>query len=156
MITPLPRLTDELEKTIVTYIRVGGYPHVAAEAAGVPRATFEKWMRSGEKKQAPARYRRFAAAVHQANAQARLTAELAALKGRPLEWLRCGPGKDTPTNPGWSATIRPAPHGDRTGSETVMNGLIRALITLLAPYPEARAAVATALLPDEIGPSTSS
>ncbi len=153
MADPLPLLTNALEQAIVAYIRVGGFPHVAAEAAGVPRATFAKWLRLGQKKRAAEPYRRFAAAVRQATAQARLSAELAALKGRPLDWLRCGPGKETPTNPGWTATTRATPSKEPSESNNVADGLIAALLDLLAPFPEARAAVAAALAPEELPPT---
>jgi hypothetical protein len=146
-------LTDALAQAIVAYIRVGGYPHVAAEAAGVPRATFERWRRRGQRRDAPEIYRNFTAAVRQAIAQARLTAELAAMKGRPLDWLRCGPGKETARNPGWTATTRAAPRMKPSSANASPDRLISALLDLLAPYPEARAAVAAALVQEEITPT---
>jgi hypothetical protein len=142
-------LTDALAQQIVAYIRVGGFPHVAAEAAGVPRATFEKWRKRGQRSDAPEIYRNFSTSVRQAIAQARLTAELAALKGRPLDWLRCGPGKETTRNPGWTATTRPAARLKPSTANASPDRLITALLDLLTPFPEARAAVAATLAPED-------
>ena len=36
--------TPVLADTIVSYIRAGAYPQVAAEAAGLPRADFRRWL----------------------------------------------------------------------------------------------------------------
>jgi hypothetical protein len=142
-----PLLTTTVQQTIMAYIRSGGFPHIAAEAAGVPRAMFEKWLRLGRKQRAAEPYRCFAADVRKAAAQARLTAELAAFKGRPFDWLRSGPGKETARNPGWTATARAAPRRGGRGRNSV-DGLVTALLEVLAPYPDARAAVAAALLPE--------
>jgi hypothetical protein len=138
------RPTPEIEKAVAAFIRAGGYPHVAAEAAGVPRETFDDWLRRGRSPRAHAAYRRFAEAVRQAHAHARLTAEIAALKNKPLDWLRNGPGKETPASPGWTSAVKPAsaPAGF---AEAELHDLIRALLDVLGPYPEARAAVAAAL-----------
>ena len=48
MTTKRPLLTPAVEKIILAYVRAGGFPHVAAEAAGVPRDLFDEWMRKGE------------------------------------------------------------------------------------------------------------
>ena len=47
-----PLLTAAVETTILAYVRAGGFAHVAAEAAGVPRELFEEWMRRGESRTA--------------------------------------------------------------------------------------------------------
>src|SRR6516164_9462118 len=96
-----PRPTPDLEQVVAAYIRAGGFPHVAAEAAGVPRAVFEGWLRRAQAARPGAAYRRFADAVRLAQAQARLGAEIAALKDKPLDWLKAGPGKERPDAPGW-------------------------------------------------------
>ena len=41
------QLTPPIVKQIVAGIRAGAYPHVAAEAAGVPAATFADWLQRG-------------------------------------------------------------------------------------------------------------
>ena len=45
---PYP-LTPDVQKAVCAYIAAGGFPHVAAEAAGVPRHVFDDWMRRGER-----------------------------------------------------------------------------------------------------------
>ena len=87
--------TPELQQQICAFIRAGGFPRVAAEAAGVRATDFARWLRRGRRKQAPAVYRAFADAVAQAMAQARLAAELQVFEKRPLDWLKCGPGKES-------------------------------------------------------------
>ena len=61
-----PRLTPAVQQTITAYIRAGGYPHVAAEAAGVPRDVFDDWLRRGEEGRPSRPHRRFARQVRQA------------------------------------------------------------------------------------------
>src|SRR5206468_1043917 len=79
-----PPLTPDVEQAIAAFIRAGGFPHVAAEAAGIPRSVFESWLRRGRNPQGPRKYRAFVRAIDQAAAQARLGAEAASLKARPL------------------------------------------------------------------------
>jgi hypothetical protein len=139
--------TPAVQQTIVAYIRAGGFPHVAAEAAGVPRTVFMTWLRRGEKPKAAAHYRAFYEAVLQARAEARMRAEIAAFKNRPLDWLRSGPGKEKPDNPGWTGNVKAAT-GQGPGDAMLqpwMQQLVASLLGVLAPYPEARAALASAL-----------
>jgi hypothetical protein len=135
------RPTPELEQTIAAYIRAGGYPYVAAEAAGVSPEVFDDWLQRGAKPHAAPVYRRFADAVRQAHAQSRLKAEIEALKKRPLEWLKSGPGKESLVRPGWSAAVRAQP-GDAEPPNPLLDPrlqeLLRALRDLLEPYPEVR------------------
>jgi hypothetical protein len=139
------RPTPELARVIASYIRAGGFPHVAAEAAGMPRETFDEWMRRGSQPNGGTLHRGFVTVVRQAIAQARLTAEIAALKDRPLDWLRNGPGKETADVPGWSGVVK-APAVTPAGlDEGELQKLIADLLDVLGPYPDARAAVAVAL-----------
>jgi hypothetical protein len=155
---PARRPTPELEQTIAAYIRAGGYPQVAAEAAGVPGGLFDDWMRRGDSRRGAADCRRFAEAVRQAHAQARLKAEVAALKDRPLDWLRSGPGKEAAARPGWTGTVKPRPAaGPEPPSpllDHALQRLFRACLDALAPFPDAHAAVAQAL-PDLAPPPDS-
>jgi hypothetical protein len=141
-----PRLTPQLEQTIVAYVRAGGLPHVAAEAAGVPYALFRRWMQRGDGKDARPAYRHFRRAVHQAHAQARLGAEVAVFKGKPLDWLKCGPGREAPGRTGWTSAAKapPAARGEAapTLSHPEVQRLLVELLEQLKPFPEARAAVA--------------
>jgi hypothetical protein len=152
-----PLLTPAVETTILAYVRAGGFAHVAAEAAGVSREVFEEWMRKGEGKRPNAKYRVFAVAVRQAEAQARLGAEVAALKGKPVDWLKAGPGKETTAKPGWSALAKPRGGRDKPASPLLDPGvqeLLRTLLRALERYPEARAdvvGVLNGLRPEEEG-----
>ncbi len=130
-----PSLTPAVEKVIVAYVRAGGYPHVAAEAAGIPREVFDDWLRKGEAGR-PLKYKQFVEALHQAEAQARLNAEVAALKDKPMDWLRAGPGKETAAKPGWSALAKPR---RRREGNTAADALRRASAS---PRPAASAGAA--------------
>ncbi len=91
----------------LAYIRAGGYPHVAAAAAGVPPRVFRVWLERGERDDAREPYRGFVAGIVQASAQSRLVAEHAVLQKDPKFWLKHGPGKETPESPGWSGEVKP-------------------------------------------------
>ena len=83
-------------------------PLVAAEVAGVPREVFREWLEYG-KKSAKGRYKKyrlFLEAIVQAVAPARLTAEIKAHDDSPLDWLKQGPGKETPDSPAWSTPVK--------------------------------------------------
>jgi hypothetical protein len=143
-----PLLTPEIEAKILSYLRAGGFTHVAAEAAGISREVFEEWMRKGEGKRAIPKYRLFAEKVRQAEAQARLGAEVAALKGKPVDWLKAGPGKETADRPGWSALAKPHGGRDKPPSPLLDPGvqeLLRTLLRALERYPDARADVVDVL-----------
>src|SRR5436305_1668505 len=148
MARPQPALTPAVEQSILAYIRAGGFPHVAAEAAGISRDLFEHWLRCGQGPRASPQYRAFFEAVQQAIAQARLGAEVAALKGKPLDWLKYGPGKETAQSAGWTTTVKAQPahvRSDNPFLQPEMQDLLRTLLDALAPFPEARAALAQAI-----------
>lgn len=94
------KLTPETSKLIVSAIRAGAFDWVAAEASGIDRATFYRWIRHGEAGRTP--YRQFCADVMEAHAQARVAAEIEVRKGNPLAWLRLGPGRDRTGAAGWT------------------------------------------------------
>jgi hypothetical protein len=102
------RLTPEIEQRIVGFIRAGGFPWVAAEAAGIPRKIFQLWLRRGKKPRAKKLYRNFYHGVLEARAQARLSAELETRKNDPRFWLRHGPGREKAGTPGWANPTKPA------------------------------------------------
>jgi hypothetical protein len=152
------RLTVALQEKIAAFIRAGGFAHVAAEAAGLPREVFARWLERGEQPGAPANYRTFARAIREAEAQARLQAELNVRSDKPLDWLKAGPGKASADNPGWS---NPCKSGSTTTAEKkdraqvwgeVMH-LFGRCAEQLAAYPDARAALSAWLVglssPDE-------
>ena len=67
-----------------------------------------------------------------------------------LAWLRQGPGKERPDDPGWTQVV-PPPRVVETNQQInvlctpELQGVIAALLQVLAPFPEARVAVAKAL-----------
>lgn len=137
----MAHLTDDTERSILSFIRAGGFAHVAAEAAGVPREEFDEWLaRPGR------RYRAFALAVRQAEAQARLRVEVAVLDARPLDWLKSGPGKPRPDFPGWTAAARATPvREDVSGLENPeTRELMSLLIDTLSDHPSLRELLAEA------------
>jgi len=142
-------LTPEIQRDICAYIRAGGYPHVAAEAAGIPAEVFDQWLAAGKRKKTKPLYRDFVTAINQAKAQARLGAEIAALKDNPIAWLKSGPGKESPNSPGWTGIVKPML---TTNSQTInyftspdFLQFINTLRNVLAPYPEALRALSEAL-----------
>ena len=145
---PLPPTADQTQ-TIAAFIRSGGYPHVAAEAAGVSVEMFDCWLRMGQAPKAGAALRQFYEAVRQARAQARLAAEMVAFKDRPLEWLKSGPGKESAESAGWTGTVKPRPAAEEGEFNPLLHPVLREvfhrLLQALAPYPEARLAAAQVL-----------
>ena len=143
------RLTAPLRSQIVAGIRAGGYPHVAAEAWGVPKDLFNDWVKRGLDPDGREPYRSFAVEVRQAFAQARLRAELAVFDDDPKNWLEHGPGRETDSNPGWSVAVKPAEAlAERRNIllDPELMQLFRTLMQVLVPYPEARVQVAQALM----------
>lgn len=152
------RLTVALQEKIAAFIRAGGFAHVAAEAAGLPREVFARWLERGERPGAPANYRTFARAIREAEAQARLQAELNVRSDKPLDWLKAGPGKASTDNPGWSnpgkaGSTATADKTDRAQVWAEVMHLFGRCAEQLAAYPDARAALSAWLMsltsPDE-------
>ena len=144
------RMTPEVQRTIAAYIRAGAYPHTAAEAAGVPAAVFRSWMEHGAGRRGRAVYRTFHAAVTEAAAQARVTAELATFQDDPKTWLTKGPGRETQDTPGWSGVVRPVVALTDNRSVNLLtdptsSAILTMLLAALALFPEARRAAIDAL-----------
>lgn len=143
------RITPALQESIASGIRAGGYPYVAAEAAGIPKAVFDDWLARGNEKDPWEPYRTFTIAIRQACAQARLRAEIAEYKDQPRHWLLHGPGRESEQRPGWSVSVS----ASQVSSESrnmlldpeVMN-LMRLVLEALEPFPEARTRVVDVLL----------
>jgi hypothetical protein len=141
---PRPRpISAETQIAILSYVRAGGFPLVAAEAAGVARRDFLEWMRRGRQPRGGKQYREFSLAVAQAHAQARLKAEVAVFQNRPLDWLKCGPGRDAPGAPGWAAAVKAAPPEQDESARLTLDHpfvaeVVERLMTELEPFPEAR------------------
>src|SRR5256885_11431863 len=127
---PHHELTPAIQNTICAYVRSGGFPEVAAQAAGVPVKVFERWMKCGRADRPVPLYRDFYEAVCTAQAQARLRAENRAFEQAPVTWLKSGPGKETPRMPGWTSPInaRPLPVAPRPPSAHRLQALINLLL----------------------------
>ena len=94
------KLTPELQIKIVGYIRAGAYDYVAAQACGIDPDTFRRWLKAG--KLGSPLYVVFYGEVSRAKSEARVIAENAVFKTAPFNWLRCGPGRERPGEPGWT------------------------------------------------------
>jgi hypothetical protein len=141
-------LTPALQEKIVSYVRAGGFAHVAAEAAGLPRAVFARWMRLGERADAPELYQRFTRAIREAEAQSRLQAEVSVRGDKPLDWLKAGPGKTGPDNPGWGNPGRTGEAASPTAAKSERERVLSEILQLfgrcaeqLAAFPDARTAL---------------
>ena len=141
------RLTAAVEQSIVAFVRAGGFAEVAAEAAGVPRATFRRWMRKGEGPEAQLSLPLLRQRRPPGAGPGPPRAEVSARNDKPLDWLRSGPGRETAERPGWTGNARPAAAA-AAGSvllQAEVQALVQTLLAALADHPEARAALAAAL-----------
>ena len=148
-------LTPDVQAAICRYVLSGGFPHVAAQAAGVPREVFERWLRLARQRRPKRKYRLFYEAVMQARAQVRLAAEGKALLKDPLAWLKSGPGRDSLDPPGWTNPAKDQGQDDPEAVNLLLRqetqGLMTLLLRVLEPFPEVRTAVADALSRSEDG-----
>ena len=94
-------------RAIVREIRRGAFDWVAAEAAGIDRRTFYRWMKRGEQGDEP--FAGLKAQVDQARARTRIGAEQRVRDEHPLAWLRLGPGRERRGAPGWTEMSRALP-----------------------------------------------
>jgi hypothetical protein len=144
-----PTLTDELTRGILAAIRAGAFPQVAAAAHGIGAALWERWLRRGRRCSGPEPFRRFGRQVEEAQAHARLRAEMDLLEKDARTWLKHGPGRDLPGKPGWAALVRAAPplgvRGTNLESSPEFLRFLASLRLVLAPFPDALTALAEAL-----------
>jgi hypothetical protein len=142
-------LTAEIQSRVINFIKAGGFPHVAAEAAGVSQQLFLDWLAKGNRRGAKEPYRSFVRAVDEAIAQARLGVEIEVRKKDPRFWLRYGPGRESDKSPGWGTVRKPTlpvkPRGLSKLPPKEWSRLCRLIFSTLEAFPEARAAVAQAL-----------
>ena len=96
------RLTTEIIDAIAERIRQGTFPYIAAQSVGVARSTFYDWIGRGESGRKP--FSELLDKVREASAAARHDAESRVFQEKPLEWLRLGPGRSKPNEPGWTDT----------------------------------------------------
>lgn len=107
---PLPAFINlDVLRSILDAIQQGAWDYVACQAAGVPKTTFEEWMRRGRADRDAERdteYSRFSGLVERARARAQVDAEILVFERRPDLWLLKGPGRATPSNPeGWGSAL---------------------------------------------------
>jgi hypothetical protein len=95
------KLTPDVQQRILSYIRGGAFEWVAAEAAGIGKSTFYRWLQEGEAADSGS-YHDFWLEVRKARAQSRVAAEAEVRRDNPLAWLRYGPGRQRPDEPGWT------------------------------------------------------
>lgn len=141
-------LTPQLRAQIVGSVRAGGYPHVAAQAWGVSKAAFERWLAKGTGPEAQEPFESFARDLDDAFAQARLLAETSLYKDEPRIWLEHGPGRERLDVPGWSGPVKAAV-GLAAPSNLFENIQLMAMcsrmLEALTPWPDARQRVSDAL-----------
>jgi hypothetical protein len=145
------RLTPLLRSQIVAGIRSGGFPHVAAEAWGLSQEMFKDWLRRGSGNKPREPYASFAREVRDAEAQARLRAELAVFTDEPKVWLEHGPGRELQGRPGWTTAVKAAAAAEDAGNILLHRqtmALLQNVLEWLTPFPEARIHVAR-LVPNE-------
>lgn len=78
------RLTKLVHDAIVESIRAGAFAARAAEAAGIPRNTYFKWLQKGKAGRAP--YARFYRDIQQAGAEAETEAIKIIANAMPTNW----------------------------------------------------------------------
>jgi len=143
-------LTPQLRAQIVGSVRAGGYPHVAAQAWGVSKAAFERWLAKGTGPDAQEPFESFARDVDDAFAQARLVAETSLFKDEPKVWLEHGPGRERFGAPGWTSAVK-AMEESATALSALENvyftTLCTRLLEALVPFPDARQRASEVLCP---------
>jgi hypothetical protein len=143
-------VTEALVADIATRVQGGAFPHVAAEAAGIPAEVFQEWMERGSRPGAREPYRSLAIRVRNAHGHARCMAEVDLRQNEPKAWLLNGPGKISEALPGWSAPVKgQAAERDEINVllERQLQTFLVTLLEALGPFPEARLAVAEVFAP---------
>lgn len=140
------KLTPNIQQSIVNFVLAGGYPEVAAESVGIPRRILAQWLQCGEGAGVASIYGAFARAVRKAQAQARLQTEIDVREAKPLDWLKCGPGRETADTPGWTTASKArTPNSAKPDLERIraeVFALFGECVEQLRAYPEARATLA--------------
>lgn len=91
----------EVYQRMLKLIRAGAFACGAAQAMGIAPETFSRWLSRGRREQ-DGIYRQFRQDVLRAQAEARVVAEIQVYRENPLAWLRFGPGRSRPGEPGWT------------------------------------------------------
>jgi transposase-like protein len=137
----MTRLNRVLQEQIVAAIRAGGFPHIAAQAFGVSRQSFERWRKLGRSNEGDAELVSFARAIDEAIAQARLRAEIDVFTEQQRIWLQNGPGRESNESVGWTVAVKPIAR-QRSRRNPLMMPEVVALFgrirEALTPFPEAQ------------------
>jgi len=135
-----PRLTLELHRQIAAAIRAGGFPHISAQAFGVPAPVWDVWLRRGTARGAREPTRSLVQDVHQAHAQARLRAEINVHAEAPRIWLQHGPGRDRADCPGWAGAVEAMPAAEEQNAllQSAALEVIHIVQEVLDEFPEPR------------------
>jgi hypothetical protein len=135
----MSQISRQQKSIIVNLIGHGSFPHIAAEAAGVPRRVFEEWMEAGAK-QHRGRQRDFWREVSQATARIRAFIETQVKTTDPKFWLRFGPGKQGGTMLGWGPPTkrRPGKSQSKDDWQPEFFALLGEIAQRLQDMPEAR------------------
>src|SRR5581483_9885206 len=106
-------------------------------------------MERGTRPGAEPPFRDLAERIRHAYGHARCMSEVALRNKDPKAWLLNGPGKHSDSLPGWTMPIKGQAKPERPAAnallEPQMLALLRSLLDVLTPFPEARAALAGAL-----------
>jgi hypothetical protein len=139
------QISKEQQDTIVSRIRSGSFPHVAAASVGVPREVFDEWMKQG-RAQRRGRRRQFWLQVCQAQAEIRARMEIE-VKQDPKFWLRFGPGKQGGSVHGWGPVGKRRPRKPRqeTDWQPALFALLGEIARKLQPMPDARQVILDAI-----------
>lgn len=147
-------LTSDVRVKILNGIRAGGYAQVAAEAWGIPVRVLHDWLERGRGAKAREPYRSFAREFEEAQAQARLHAEIQLYQAEPRIWLEHGPGRETADRPGWTAPVKAAEcsaENDNLLLNVRLVELLRGLVGCMNGQPELRRQAAAFLVEKGFG-----
>ena len=105
-------------------------------------------VQRGQASDAKEPYRSFAREIADAQAKARLRAEMTLFERDPKSWLLHGPGRESETAAGWSVTVKPA-DGITESRNALLDPelmqLFHVVMQVLRPHPDISARVAQAL-----------
>lgn len=110
------KLTPQLIDQLCRHLKAGAFDYAAARAVGISKTTFYRWLEQGQKEETeveaieaaggevgePSLFWDFWDKVSQSAALARIDAERRVFADDPFKWLRYGPGRDRPGEPGWT------------------------------------------------------
>lgn len=103
----LEQVSSEIYNKILLFIRAGAYKHQVAKGFGVSSTAFNAWLARGQDdidRNKLTIYAQLVLDVEQAEGTARIQKELEVAVKNPEFWLKNGPGKTKPGEPGWTDT----------------------------------------------------